>query len=221
MANICLIEDEKDLNDILSLYLEKDGHHVSSGGTLREALELLKSKDTFDLWVLDIMLPDGSGVEILKQLKEFNPSIPVILISARNDSFDRVLGFELGCDDYVSKPFLPAELVYRVSKVLERQTSQVEEGMIDIAPYHINVDKRFIFLGKEKINVTSREFDIIYYFISNPSIAISRDTLLRTIWGENFYGYDRVVDNYIKNIRKKMPEFNIETIYGYGYRFNK
>ncbi len=223
MAKICLTEDEKDLNKILELYLKKAGHDVICCYTMTDVINQIDLNNNFDLWVIDIMLPDGNGIEILKKIKEINPEIPVILISARGDSIDRVLGFEVGCDDYIAKPFLPAELVHRVSKVLKFCQNNIKKGdynILNFGPYTIDNTKRMVFENDVRIDLTSREYDIVCYFIKNSSIAISRDTLMKEIWNDECYGYDRVVDNYIKNIRKKLPYLNIETVYGYGYRCN-
>ena len=218
MAKICLTEDEKDLNKILELYLKKAGHDVVCCYTMTDVINQIDLNNNFDLWVIDIMLPDGNGIEILKKIKEINPEITVILISARGDSIDRVLGFEVVCDDYIAKPFLPAELVHRVSKVLKFCQNNIKKGdynILNFGPYTIYNTKRMVFENDVRIDLTSREYDIVCYFIKNSSIAISRDTLMKEIWNDECYGYDRVVDNYIKNIRKKLPYLNIETVYGY------
>lgn len=221
MAKICLIEDEKDLNQILKLYLEQAGHKVASCLTKAEFLRLQNTDSGFELYVLDIMLPDGNGIELLKMLKKENSAIPVILISARGESIDRVLGFEVGCDDYIAKPFLPAELVHRVNKALRLSSAlSPQADILHFGPYIMDKNRRMVFHEENRVNLTSREYDLVLYLISNPSVALSRDTLIEKIWGEDCGSYDRVVDNYVKNIRKKLPEFPLETVYGYGYRCN-
>lgn len=217
MKKICLVEDEKDLISILALYLSKNNWEVIECTNMQEAKRYIYSD--IDLWILDIMLPDGNGFEILKEIKQMNPQIPVILISARGESIDRVVGFEIGCDDYISKPFLPAELVFRVTKLFDKSLT-AESSIIYCEPYVIDKTRRIVFEKEQKINLTSREFDIIIFFIEQNTLAISREKLLEQIWGEDYYGSDRVVDNYIKKIRKKLPQLSIETIYGYGYRCN-
>lgn len=221
MVRICLIEDESDLHQILKFYLEKSGFSVCSCKNIQESTKYLK--EAIDLWVVDIMLPDGNGLELLKTIKSNNSKAPVIIISAKGDCFDRVTGFEIGCDDYISKPFLPAELVYRVEKLLKTTQYEKEENnlsIVEIPPYKIDITKRVISLNDDILEITSREYDIICFFIEHKGQAISREFLLNSIWSNDYFGSDRVVDNYIKNIRKKLPFFAIETIYGFGYRYN-
>ncbi|KDR93999.1 two-component system, OmpR family, response regulator CssR [Peptoclostridium litorale DSM 5388] len=220
MYCICLIEDEKALNDILKIYLSKEGFNVISYSNLTDARKAFNTK--IDLWIIDIMLPDGNGFELLKDIKGANESTPIILISARGDGLDRVLGLEMGCDDYISKPFLPKELVLRSKKLIERfyKNNQISKAEVKAGNYILDLKKRSITYENKIIDLTSREYDIVLYFVNNRSIALSRDNILNNIWGDDYFGSARVVDNYIKKIRKKMPFLDIETIYGYGYRCN-
>lgn len=220
MYTVGLIEDEKALNNILKLYLSREGLEVLSYENI-EDLKFMHNKK-IDIWVIDIMLPDGDGFEILKYIKNKNKDLPVILISARGESVDRVIGFEMGCDDYLSKPFSPKELVFRVKKLIERvyKNSIDNNNVIKVAEYIINTKTRSIYKSNESINLTSKEYDIVIYFVKNNSNAISREQIISTIWDDDYFGSDRAVDSYIKRIRKKMPLLNIETIYGYGYRCN-
>ena len=218
MANICLIDDEKALNQVLKTYLERDGHSVAPYHCIQDIYRQANWYSLYDLYIIDIMLPDGSGTELMRKIKDKNRNIPVILISARGECIDRVLGFEMGCDDYLAKPFLPAELCYRVSNLLKNNNISLKK-LINFNGYSLDEAKRTICTEQQlQIPVTSKEFDIILYFVMHPSVAISRDQLLTDIWGESYYGYYRVVDNHIKNIRRKLPKFHLETIYGFGYR---
>lgn len=217
MANICLIDDEKALNQVLKTYLERDGHSVAPYYCIQDIYRQANWYSLYDLYIIDIMLPDGSGTELMRKIKDKNRNIPVILISARGECIDRVLGFEMGCDDYLAKPFLPAELCYRVSNLLKNNNISLKK-LINFNGYSLDEAKRTICTEQQlQIPVTSKEFDIILYFVMHPSVAISRDQLLTDIWGESYYGYYRVVDNHIKNIRRKLPKFHLETIYGFGY----
>lgn len=218
MRTICLIEDEADLNNILTLYLENNNWKVISCKNSSEALAQLSN--SIDLWIVDIMLPDGNGFDILGEIKKADPRKPVILISARGDQIDRVLGFEFGCDDYIAKPFLPKELVYRVSKLFEKTTNKNTKVLVTCGPYTINKSHRLVMEEDVLIPLTSREYDLLLYFVKNKRLALSRDQVLQEVWEDDFYGSNRVVDNYIKNLRKKLPKIDIETIYGYGYRCN-
>ena len=218
MANICLIDDEKALNQVLKTYLERDGHSVAPYYCIQDIYRQANWYSLYDLYIIDIMLPDGSGTELMRKIKDKNRNIPVILISARGECIDRVLGFEMGCDDYLAKPFLPAELCYRVSNLLKNNNISLKK-LLNFNGYSLDEAKRTICTEQQlQLPVTSKEFDIILYFVMHPSVAISRDQLLTDIWGESYYGYYRVVDNHIKNIRRKLPKFHLETIYGFGYR---
>lgn len=222
MYNICLLEDEEQLRNILSLYLSNEGFSVSSFTDLNSAFDNIS--DNVDLYVIDIMLPDGSGFELMNKVKALNPSTPVILISARGDDIDKILGLEMGCDDYIAKPFMPRELVLRAKKLLARVPSSekaLENHIIKLGEYSIDTKKRIVFFNSEEIDLSSLEYDLLTYFVNNNSIALSRNKILKNVWGDNYFGSDRVVDNSIKRIRKKLPNINIETIYGYGYRLNK
>jgi len=218
IKKICLLEDEKDLTDVLKLFLTQHNYDVTTCSTIQEAKQYLSSK--FDLWVLDIMVPDGSGFEILEAVKLQNPSVPVIFVSARCDSIDRVLGFKMGCTDYMSKPFLLEELAFRIQKIFNH-TPFKEEINLKINSYTVDTLKREIFDNDTIYNeITSREYDLILYFLKNSKIALSRDSILNSIWGDESFVNDRAVDNCIKNIRKKLPNLTIETIRGFGYRLN-
>ena len=220
MLRICLVEDEQDLNQMLKIYLEKAGYEVISCFTMNEATQ--QKKDRISIWIVDIMLPDGNGLELLRNIKEQCKNTPVIIISAKGDRFDRVAGFEFGCDDYIPKPFLPAELVFRVDRLSKHMDHLASEpDVIEIYPYRIDLSKRLVFENQTRVDITSRELDIVLFFIQNKSQAISREQLLQAVWGGEYYGNDRIVDNYVKNIRKKLPSLQIETIYGYGYRYNQ
>ncbi len=219
VKRICLVEDEADLNQMLTLYLERANYTVCSCATLAEAQQYLSEE--IILWVIDVMLPDGNGLELLKRIKRMNDKTAVVIISAKGDRFDRVAGFEVGCDDYIAKPFLPAELVFRVDRLFRQmRVDEPNEDILSIGPYSIDPTKRIVFEGTQRIDITSRELDVILFFIQHKGQAISRDLLLNRVWGEDYFGNDRIVDNYVKNIRKKLPSFSIETIYGYGYRYN-
>ena len=212
---IYLVEDDKNLNLILSTYLKKEGWEVLSFFTGEEALNAINTPP--DLWILDIMLPDVDGYQIIKEIKYTTPHIPVIFISARDADIDRILGLELGSDDYLAKPFLPRELVIRTKKLLERVYKTPME-IINIPPYTIDEKSRRVKKEEEVINLTSKEFDLLAFFIKNRNQALSREQILKCLWGEDYFGTDRVVDDLVRRLRKKMPELNIETIYGYGYR---
>ena len=216
--NIYLVEDDKNLNLILTSYLEKEGWQVSSFLTGEDAKKNISNPP--DLWILDIMLPDIDGYQLLQEIKLTSPDIPIIFISARDADIDRVLGLELGSDDYLSKPFLPRELVIRTRNLLERVYGSNPQ-VFNISPYTIDEKSRRIKSQDCLIDLTSKEFDLLIYFAKNQGIALSREQILKSIWGSDYFGTDRVVDDLVRRLRKKMPKLNIETIYGYGYRMIK
>lgn len=215
---IYLVEDDKNLNLVLSSYLKKEGWEVFSFLRGGDAEKVIGNPP--DLWILDIMLPDIDGYQLIKGIKSATPSIPVIFISARDADIDRVVGLELGSDDYLPKPFLPRELVIRARNLLDRfnhNTSIIN----NFPPYIVNDNSRIVKLGEEIIDLTSKEYDLLIYFSKNPGMALSREQILNHIWGSDYFGSDRVVDDLVRRLRKKMPDLDVETVYGYGYRVNK
>lgn len=217
--NIYLVEDDKNLNLVLTTYLAKEGWKVASFLNGRDAQkEILNSPD---LWILDIMLPDIDGYQLIREIKEKTPKIPVIFISARDADIDRVVGLELGSDDYLPKPFLPRELVIRARNLLDRFIQEDKKVLENIPPYTIDKDSRLVRLNDDIIELTSKEYELLIFFLNNQDIAFSREKILDKIWGDDYFGSDRVVDDLIRRLRKKMPLLDLETVYGYGYRVNK
>ena len=212
---IYLVEDDVNLNLVLKTYLENEGWKVST--FLNGSNAQKNISNTPDLWILDIMLPDIDGYQLIKEIKAASPEVPVIFISARDADIDRVVGLELGSDDYLPKPFLPRELVLRVKKLLDRLNPSIN----NIGPYIINNPSREIKLVDKVIDLTTKEYDLVLYFAKNQDRALSREQILDYIWGEDYFGSDRVVDDLIRRIRRKMTQLNLETIYGYGYKVIK
>ena len=216
MKTIALVEDEKDLNNLIRTYLEKEGYNVVSYYDGESTINNI-NKDV-DLWILDIMLGDTiSGYNIIKKIREENPDVPVIFTSARDKDLDKIIGLELGSDDYIAKPYSPKELVLRVNNIIRRVYSK-EKQKLTYKDYTIDFEKRMVLHKGESINLTTLEFDLLYMFVTNINKSFSRDDILNNIWGENYFGTDRVVDDLVRRLRKKMPELDINTIYGYGYR---
>ena len=213
---IVLVEDEKDLNHLIKAYLEKAGYQVISYFNGHDALENTNVKA--HLWILDIMLGDDiSGYDIIKKIRENNDLMPVIFTSARDKDLDKIIGLELGSDDYITKPYSPKELVLRVNNIIKRVYSN-DAQKLTYEDYTIDIDKRCVYLKGEELSLTTLEFDLLYMFITNKNKSFSRDDILNIIWGEDYFGTDRVVDDLIRRLRKKMPELKISTIYGFGYR---
>ena len=213
---IVLVEDEIDLNNLIKTYLEKSGYNVIPYYNGTDAIN--NTEIDAHLWILDIMLPDEiSGYDIIKKIRENNDHMPVIFTSARDKELDKIIGLELGSDDYITKPYSPKELILRVNNIIKRVYSQ-DLTKIKYEDYIIDTDKRIVTQNNQEINLTTLEFDLLHMFITNKNKSFSRDDILNIIWGENYFGTDRVVDDLIRRLRKKMPNLNINTMYGYGYR---
>ena len=213
---IVLVEDEINLNNLIKTYLEKSGYNVISYYNGEDAIK--NTQINAHLWILDIMLPDEiSGYDIIKKIREENEKMPVIFTSARDKELDKIIGLELGSDDYITKPYSPKELVLRVNNIIKRVYSG-NLTKIKYEDYIIDTEKRIVTQNEEEISLTTLEFDLLNMFITNKNKSFSRDEILNIIWGENYFGTDRVVDDLIRRLRKKMPNLNINTMYGYGYR---
>ena len=216
MHKIVLVEDEKDLNTLIKAYLEKAGYEVICYLNGEDAIN--NTNIFAHLWILDIMLGDDiSGYDILKKIRETNEEIPVIFTSARDKDLDKIIGLELGSDEYITKPYSPKELVLRVNNIIKRVYSK-DLQKITYSDYTIDLNKRLVYQDNKELNLTTLEFDLLHMFLTNKNKSFSRDDILNIIWGNDYFGTDRVVDDLVRRLRKKMPNININTIYGYGYR---
>ena len=213
---ISIVEDEKDINNLVAQYLRKEGYEVHSYYTYEEASAHVADDDVH-LWILDIMLDDKSGFDLIEEIRLQGPETPVIFMSARDKEFDRIIGLEKGCDDYITKPFSPKELVLRVNNIIKRAYRD-DNNRISIDGYELDEEQRKIYADNVEIELTTTEFDLLMMFIKTKGIAFSRDKILENVWDENYFGSDRVVDDTLRRLRKKLPNLNIHTIYGYGYR---
>lgn len=213
---IYYVEDEKDLAGIITKYLIKEGYEVKTFFDGESALE--HAKDDVDLWILDIMLPGSiNGYDLIKAILSHNPNAAVMFTSARDQDLDKIIGLELGSDDYLAKPYSPKELILRVKAIL-RRGRKVSSEIINHDGYEINVTKREIRINDELIDLTNKEFELLLFFLKNINVAFNREQILTKVWGENYFGSDRVVDDLLRRLRQKMPNLKIETIYGYGYK---
>ena len=204
-VTIYLVEDEKNLNQLLKKYLEKEGYKVISFFNGESALQ--KVQEPPSLWILDIMLPDIDGYQLIKHIKSNNPKTPVIFISARNQELDRVVGLELGSDDYLSKPFLPRELIIRTNKLMERLYGEKEDPLFDSQiDYFVDQKQRTVFDHEQQIILTNKEFTLLLYLIENKNTVVTREQILEKVWGANYFGSDRVVDDTIRRLRKNYPK---------------
>ena len=217
MYKICLVEDEQNLNNLIKSYLERAGYEVYQYYSGEEAIK--HAADKVHLWILDIMLGDNiSGYDIIKAIRE-NDNVPVIFTSARDQDLDKIIGLELGSDDYVTKPYSPKELVLRVNNLIKRAYSS-ETEKITYEDYEIDIDKRIVKEKNKELSLTTLEFDLLIMFVQNKNKSFSRNHILESVWGDDYFGSDRVVDDLVRRLRKKMPKLRLKTIYGYGYRLS-
>jgi two-component system, OmpR family, response regulator CssR len=212
---ISIVEDEKDLNELVRRYLEKEGYEVKSHLTYESAYAQIHNPD-IQLWILDIMLDNRSGFDLIEEIRKINPTVPVIFMSARDKEFDRIIGLEKGSDDYITKPFSPKELVLRVNNIMRRVYK--DDDRIEVDGYEIDLVQRKVYQHEVEIELTTKEFDLLMMFVRNKTIAFSREQILERVWETNYFGSDRVVDDTLRRLRKKLKALNIHTIYGYGYR---
>ncbi len=214
---VYFVEDEKDLAEIIRKYLSREGFQTTVFHDGETAMAHIN--DDVDLWILDIMLEgDISGYDLIKAIKKEENAASVIFTSARDQDLDKIMGLELGSDDYLAKPYSPRELILRVKAVLRRSQQGNSSEMIHYEPYEINISKREIKFDGEMVELTNKEFELLLFFLKNINTAFAREEILKHVWGDNYFGSDRVVDDLLRRLRHKMPELKIETIYGYGYR---
>ena len=213
---IAIVEDEKDLNELVKRYLEKEGYEVRSYLTYEEA-SAHTSDDDVHCWIMDIMLDDKSGFDLIEEIRMQSPEVPVVFMSARDKEFDRIIGLEKGSDDYITKPFSPKELVLRINNIMKR-TYKEDANRIVVDGYEIDEAQRLVFEKGRELDLTTKEFDLLMLFVKNKGTAFLREQILEQVWDVNYFGSDRVVDDTLRRLRKKMPNLSIHTIYGFGYR---
>ena len=219
MYTICLVEDEVDLANLIKNYLEKAGYNVVSFTKGREAINYIRND--VNLWILDIMLGDDvNGYDIIKAIREKDEEVPVIFTSARDQDLDKILGLELGSDDYITKPYSSKELVLRVNKIIKRVYKDENTSTLNYEDYAIDLTKRMVFENGKEIKLTTLEFDLLILFLKNKDKSFTRDEILDAIWGSDYFGSDRVVDDLVRRLRKKLPKLNLNSIYRYGYRLS-
>ncbi len=217
--HIGVVEDDPNIQNIVSAYLKKDGFTVTILGSAEEAWELWTINPP-DMWILDIMLPGMDGYDFCKKIRN-ESEVPIIIISAKDDEIDKILGLELGGDDYLTKPFSPRELIARLKRLFKRtqvEPKMDESSMVKVSKLLIYKTDRRVYWENEEQEMTTKEFDMLLLFAENPNRAFSREELLVTIWGEDYFGSDRAVDDLVKRIRKKIADIPLETVWGFGYR---
>ncbi len=221
MKNLLIVDDEQKIREVIKEYAEFSGYNVSEAGDGMTAIGLCKLND-YDLIIMDIMMPKLDGFSTVKEIKK-TKDIPVIMLSARDEEYDKLFGFELGIDDYVTKPFSPKELMARVNAVLTRKVPAVQpaNSVMKFDGLEVNFAAMTISVDGKRINLTPKEYELLFYLIQNKNIALSRDRLLSDIWGYDFFGDDRTIDTHIKNLRNTLGPYRnfIVTLRGVGYKF--
>ncbi len=219
MYNLLIADDEEKIRLLIKKYAEFEGHRVTEAKNGMEAVELCQSEE-FDLVVLDIMMPELDGFSAAREIRKFS-NVPILMLSARGEEYDRIHGFEVGTDDYLVKPFSPKELMMRIDAIVKRsnitlsQEKFVHEGLV------INFGAMTVDVDGVRENFSPKEYELLTYLIKNKNIAMSRDNLISKIWGYDFYGDERTLDTHIKLIRKRLGKYSdmVVTVRGVGYRF--
>ena len=220
-GTILLIEDEDEIAELLRLYFEREGLRLVHAATGEQGLECLRQGGVRAV-LLDIGLPGIDGVEVCRRARAVS-DLPVIMLTARDSEIDKVVGLEMGADDYVTKPFSPRELVARVRAVLRRSEERpVAVTVVTAAGFGIDSGRRQVTTpGGDVVRPTAREFDLLWYLASHQGLVLSRAQLLEAVWGYDYFGETRTVDVHVRQLRKKLPEIPIETVWGVGYRIGE
>ncbi len=222
MAHILVVDDETNIRKVVREYAEFEGYEVAEAENGMEAVKLCHEND-YDLIIMDVMMPRLDGYSACKEIHK-TKNIPVIMLSARGEEYDKLFGFEIGVDDYVVKPFSPKELMARVKVVLKRNTTREETSAIDKYVFEgleVDISGREVYVNGVKASMTPKEYDLLFYLVKNRNIALTRDKLLEEVWGYDFFGDDRTVDTHIKMLRNSLGEYRkfIVTLRGLGYKF--
>lgn len=215
---ILVVDDEKLIREVIKEYLVLENYEVDEACDGEEAVKKA-TINNYSLIIMDIMMPKKDGYEACREIKELKQDMPFIMLSARSEEEDKLNGFDLGIDDYVTKPFSPKELVARVKAVIKR--SNTETAIFKIEGLVVDDIAHDVFVDDEKVYLTPKEYDLLKFFINNKNIALSRDQLLANVWDYDFYGDDRTVDTHVKTLRKNLGNYSnlIKTVRGIGYKF--
>lgn len=223
MSNkILIVDDERNIVELIRLYLEKDGFETVVAGDGNEALAKFKSENP-DLIILDIMIPEPDGWQVCREIRR-SSNVPIIMLTAKSETFDKVLGLELGADDYLTKPFDTKELIARVRAVLRRSdTKEPENKLISFENLSVNIDNYELVINGKLTDVPPKELELLYFLASNPNRVYTREQLLEEVWGFDYFGDSRTVDVHIKRLREKLEgvegNWQLKTVWGVGYKF--
>ncbi len=223
MYNILVCDDELMIRKLIRKYAEFEGHRVDEAANGMEAVMLCRDKE-YDIIIMDIMMPELDGFSACREIRRYS-QVPIIMLSARGEEYDRINGFELGVDDYVVKPFSPKELMLRISAILKRTAkadAASKNEIIQIEGLCADLTARTVTIDGKRVDMSPKEYDLFFYMIRNRNIALTREKLITEVWGYDFYGDDRTLDTHIKLLRKSLGEYSryIVTLRGVGYRFD-
>ena len=222
MAKLLIVDDEDKIRDFVKKYAIFEGHSIKEASNGMEAIDICRN-EKFDLIILDIMMPELDGFSTCKEIKKLYTDIPVIMLSARGEEYDKIHGFELGIDDYMVKPFSPKELMMRIEAILKRisPSKEIKNQCFSYETLLLDFSARILYIDNEKINLSPKEYDLLSYLIKNKGVALTREKLILDVWGYDFYGDDRTLDSHIKLLRKSLGKYSnlIVTLRGVGYRF--
>lgn len=223
MYKILVVDDEKGIREIIKKYAVFEGHEVSEAIDGMEAVRICREKD-FDIIIMDIMMPELDGFSACKEIRK-TKNIPVLMLSARGEEYDKIHGFELGIDDYVVKPFSPKELMMRINAIMKRSsgagTEENKKEIVKLEGLTVDFTGRLVHIDGIKTDMSPKEYDLLFYFVKNRGIALTREKLITDVWGYDFFGDDRTLDTHIKLLRKSLGDYSkyIVTLRGVGYRF--
>ena len=218
-GKILVVDDDKNICELLRLYIEKDGFQVVIANDGKRALEMFRAEQP-DLIMLDIMLPELDGWQVCREIRQ-NSKVPIIMLTAKSEERDELLGFELGVDEYISKPFSPKILVARVEAILRRSGKTGEDDVLEAGGIRIDKAAHMASIDGKPMELSYKEFELLTYFLENQGIALSREKILNNVWNYDYYGDARTIDTHVKKLRSKMGDKGdlIKTIWGMGYKF--
>jgi len=225
MVRLLVVDDEEMIRKLIRKYAEFEGHEVTEAENGMDAVELVRrNPEAFDMVIMDVMMPELDGFSAAREIRKVSP-MPVLMLSARGEEYDRIHGFELGVDDYVVKPFSPKELMMRVSAIMNRarpQGAQPKRNQVDIEGLSIDFDARLVTVDGTRADLSPKEYDLLSYLVRNRGLALTREMLITNVWGYDFYGDDRTLDTHIKLLRRSLGPYSrfIVTLRGVGYRFD-
>lgn len=221
MYRLLVVDDEEKIRVLVRKYAEYEGYEVEEAADGMSTIELCR-QEKFDLIILDVMMPELDGFSACREIRKFS-QVPVLMLSARGEEYDRIHGFELGVDDYVTKPFSPKELMLRVQAILKRSNASIapNKEILEFEGLKIDFTGRLVYVNEEKVNLSPKEYELLFYLVRNRGIALTREKLINDVWGYDFFGDDRTLDTHIKLLRKALGEYSryIVTLRGVGYRF--